>query len=203
MEKFIRWLNELMRRYRVWRLGHDLTRLERRLTNTDQWVVSFELCHMILTTIPRDMLLNIPRNVEFECAINLSVKMLDDYINCMDIMINCMQKTIDYRKGVDGVTGTGYIMLERHLVDATTVDFSIGMLLVDSEEIKTTVQLYDYLLKTTGRILKMERSYLKESDHSYIDRRGGRFVDDLFVLSTALARLAMTGSGRTDEGLFT
>ena len=196
MEYLFRLYAKLLWQYRIYRLKYNLVKLERTTAHKAEWTLTFELCHMILSTIPRDMLEDITRGFELNREVTLHCTDLNHYQQSLVYVIDVFHANAEFRKGSPKY---GSIHLTRLKYDIDSHDTTMGMLFVDSESIKSSLKLYDWLDEQLMRLMNIERlKYLDEGDLSYIDRVSFPVLQDMFTLCTALAQIAIDRDPPTD-----
>lgn len=189
METLFRLYAKLYWQYRVWKLKFNLAKLERTLGHKSEWVLSYELCHMILLAIPRDMIQDVTRGFELNQEIGLCCTDLNHYQQSLVNVIDVFHAHVLYRNGEDRY---GSLHLTRLKYNSEPRATTLGMFFVESDTIKSTVTLYDWLLEQLDRLMYMERfKHLKDVDVSYIDRTSHGVLQDMFTLCTIIAQVAI------------
>lgn len=191
MEKLLRFYYQLLWKFKVYRLKFNLAKLERSLGHKAEWVLSYELCHMILSTIPRDMLQDITRGFELNQEVELICNDLTHYQQSLVYVIDVIRATISFNndhnmRNYDATT------FGRFKYGVETRASTLGMLFVESETTKSTLELYDWLFEQLQRLMQMDRQkHLKDTDITYIERKSHVVLQDLFVLCMVIVQVAI------------
>ena len=195
MNKFSQWLTFVMSRWLLkWRarqLSHRLLEINDAIEN-GQEELSFNLCHMILTSIPLGLIALVDRESEFKESCTLRCLDVDRILAHLDQGIAYIEIE-QYNNGLDvGIRRKPYQMIETRNYPTEWGEYSFGSILCSTKKRYTSAELYAALLARIGKILNLlNEKPLHNTQQSYYDRMMHVVLEDCFVLISRLVGLSL------------
>lgn len=193
MNKIIAWFADFIYRWNKRRLRNKVNLLQATLSNQGDWTLSFELCHMILTTIGDSYFDEIDRQQLDQQTVTLWASDVDQILKHLkEIVAHLETIVLNNSSASRGFNGEQLPAIDTRKYSTETVEYSLGRLIALSKEAKTLKQLNKLIKTDLARICEiLYTEKISEVRMSYIDRMSKKVLDDIFELATAMTALAV------------
>lgn len=204
MGKFGRWFWGWYSRIILWRQQYSLSRkiiLLNRAVDAGELELSFDLCHMILTSIPPSLLDNITRHDELDESVVLRCGDVWRIIRHLDEIALYIEVQLHNDKIESDGTRKNYAPIGTRSYPADWEEFIVGTLFMDATPRMNSASAYAEILARVGRILNLQSDRaLHESHQSYLDRMSHVVLEDCHSLICKLVGLSL--NARTQKRPF-
>lgn len=192
LDKLKQWfLNSLLYLQRR-RLKHKIMVAQIELSRTDEWELSFTLCHMILRLISPTLLDVVSRVDEDETEVDLAVWEIDRILLHLDEVYEYLDHEIKKQKGEWVNVNKPRPLIRTNQYPDETQTYSLGRLLNMTGGHYSAKQLHALLLEKFKLIVDLEYTEnLPAASVSYVDRMSNCVIADCFELTHGLMGLAL------------
>lgn len=193
MEKLIAWFANFIYKWNKRRLRNKVALLQSNLENQGSWTLSFELCHMILTTIGDSYFDDLTRSEVDSFTVTLWSYDIDKILQHLGEVVTHLETiALNNSSASRGFNGEPLPSINTRKYSDEVGEYSLGKLISLSKEINTTKILYHRILKDTHRICEiLYTEKISEVKMGYVDRMSKKVLEDTFELTTALTSLAV------------
>lgn len=195
MSKLSRWLSEV---FSIWVLKWHSRKLAKRIAEVNTLIesgeveLSFELCHMILISIPADLLAGVERLEENQASCIIRNMYIDEIIMHLDQCISYLEVEQHNNKLPYEVKRKRSPVIETRKYPEEWGEYSFGAMLSFTKDRYSSLELYQILHGRFAKItILLAMDPLFPPQQSYLIRMSNIVLEDCFVLISRLVGLSL------------